>query len=492
MNKKSQIIPLILILILSTGFTKKTLEPNQVYRVYLEGKSLGLVESKEELEEYINNQQEKIKDKYDVKKVYVPKDLDIEREITYKNDISTIEQIYKKIEKNSSFTIDGYTVSVEGIEYKNETGETIKPKNQNIYILDKNVFTESMGEIINSFISEQDYKEYEENKQIEIDKTGKIVENIYIDNSVVIKKEKIPTNEKIYTDKSELSKYLLFGTTKTQQKYIVQEGDNIADIAYNNKMSTDEFLVANPEFQNENSLLYPGQEVILGILNPQVSIVQENHVVELQETYYKTETRFDDTKYEGTKEVIQAGVNGTALVAQKHQIVNGKTTNIVTVSTEEVTPMTLEIVVEGTKKKVAGFSGPYITVPTKGNWAWPANCSSISSGYGYRWGGFHDAIDINGCGHGSPIYAAQSGIVTEASKRWPDGNYIVIDHLNGYFTIYAHLSQRYIGVGTQVSKGQVIGGMGDTGNVTGVHLHFGTFKGPPYKGGVHFNPMLLY
>ncbi len=493
--RKIKIVAILLITSLFlVGFTKKTLEPNEVYRVYLEGKSLGLVESKEELEEYINDKQESIKEKYNVDKVYVPKDLDIIKEITYKSDILSIEEIYKKIENTSSFTIDGYTISIEGLEYKSETGEEIKPDDQKIYVIDKKVFENSMENIVNSFISEADYQAYEEDNQPEILETGKIVENIYIDNSVVIKSEKIPTDETIYMEETELSKYLLFGTTEDQQLYSVQDGDTIADVAFNNKMSTDEFLVANPDFQNENSLLYPGQEVTLGILNPQVSIVQENHVVELQETYYKTETRQDDTMYEGEKEIIQTGANGTSLVAQKEKIVNGKTHDILTVSTEEVTPTTTEIVVEGTKKKTtsSGFNGSYVTVPTAGDWAWPANCSSVSSYYGYRWGGFHDAIDINGCGYGSPIYASQSGVVTESSNRWPDGNYIVINHMNGYYTIYAHLSQRYVSVGATVSKGQVIGGMGDTGNVTGVHVHFGTFQGAPYQGGVHFDPMRLF
>ena len=68
-------------------------------------------------------------------------------------------------------------------------------------------------------------------------------------------------------DKESLSKYLLFGTTKKQQEYTVQSGDTIADISFNNKISTEEFLIANPDIPDANTLLYPGQEVTIGLFS---------------------------------------------------------------------------------------------------------------------------------------------------------------------------------------------------------------------------------
>ncbi|MCI8460861.1 MAG: hypothetical protein HFE81_05640, partial [Bacilli bacterium] len=86
MSKKINIM-LIFILIfsvfLTTGFTKISKEPQTVYRVYLKGKSLGIIKSKKSLENYIDKKQKEIKEKYDVDKVYVPSDLDIVKETTY-------------------------------------------------------------------------------------------------------------------------------------------------------------------------------------------------------------------------------------------------------------------------------------------------------------------------------------------------------------------------------------------------------------------------
>ena len=74
-------------------------EPRQLYHIYLGGESLGLIESREELESFIDEKQSVIKDKYQVDKVYVPNDLDIVQEITYDENISSIEEIYEKIQE---------------------------------------------------------------------------------------------------------------------------------------------------------------------------------------------------------------------------------------------------------------------------------------------------------------------------------------------------------------------------------------------------------
>lgn len=86
MNKKLRRITvfiLVLSIFLTTGFSRILSSPRTLYRVYLKGESLGLIKSKKELEKYINKEQNEIKKKYNVDKVYVPEDLDIEKEITY-------------------------------------------------------------------------------------------------------------------------------------------------------------------------------------------------------------------------------------------------------------------------------------------------------------------------------------------------------------------------------------------------------------------------
>lgn len=118
---------------------------------------------------------------------------------------------------------------------------------------------------------------------------------------------------------------------------------------------------------------------------------------------------------------------------------------------------------------------------SKASWAWPLGNAScyISSGYGYRdpsvsgWG-FHGGIDIAGGGiTGKAVYASRGGkVITAVTSNSGYGIYVLIDHGDGYSSLYAHMSVRYVSAGDSVSKGQMIGRVGSTGNVTGPHLHF--------------------
>ena len=92
MNKKD-ILYVLFALIVSSGMLfvgyKKPPVPEEVYRVYLKGETIGYIKNKELLEEYIDNEQAEIKDKYKVDKVYLPNELDIVKEVTYNKNIST-------------------------------------------------------------------------------------------------------------------------------------------------------------------------------------------------------------------------------------------------------------------------------------------------------------------------------------------------------------------------------------------------------------------
>ena len=492
LNKFIVLIILALTLPGLTAFTSKT--PETLYRVYLNGKSIGLIRSKEELEKYIDKKQNQIKDKYNVDKVYAPDDLDIVKEVTYDTDISTVGSVYKKIENISPFTIRGYAITIGAVDSQAVDGTEVKGKKQTLYVLDKSVFEDAVDNVVHSFVSEEDYENYANDTQEEIEETGKIIERIYIENDITIKKQNIPVDKTIYQDVSTLSRYLLFGTTKDQQTYTVQAGDTIEQIAFNNKISTEEFLIANPNFSSENSLLYAGQVVTLGILKPQFRVVEEDHIVFDEETNYQTETEYDNTKEVGYSQVKQAGVKGVTRVTQKVQKVNGETVSVARVGTGEVLKEPIkEIIVKGGKK--SSYSGGYgEAVATAGEWGWPATCSSVSSGFGYRWGILHDGTDIAGCGYGSNIFAAQSGTVVQSGYKYDNGEFVTIDHHNGYYSMYAHMvtGSRRVRVGDYVVKGQVIGSMGRTGAATGVHLHFSIWRGYPYRGGRALNAMSFY
>lgn len=111
-------------------------------------------------------------------------------------------------------------------------------------------------------------------------------------------------------------------------------------------------------------------------------------------------------------------------------------------------------------------------VPAAGvRFSWPVS-GTISSHFGKRRGGYHEGIDI-AAGKGTPVTASRSGHVIYSGNGLKGyGNLVIVRHVDGYSTVYAHLSKRDAKKGQFVTKGARIGRVGRTGHATGNHLHF--------------------
>ena len=113
----------------------------------------------------------------------------------------------------------------------------------------------------------------------------------------------------------------------------------------------------------------------------------------------------------------------------------------------------------------------------------------LTSPYGYRThpitGNYtmHNGVDL-ACSSGTPIYASKSGYVTTATYHYAYGNYVTINHMDGFSTLYGHMTYFVVSEGEYVEQGQVIGYVGSTGYSTGPHLHFTI-----YYDGSTVNPM---
>lgn len=468
-------------------------EPMSYFQVYLDGKAIGIINSKEGLEKYINEKNEEYKEKFGVDTIYSPNGLDIEKILTYSGKVDTIAQVYERIVDCKPFTVSGYQFTLTSTISEEETDKSEleeKTRILKIYTTKENIFDEAVTNVIETFVGEEEYKAYQEKTQSQIVTTGTYIDDVYLEDSITIKETKIPVTETIYTDSQTLSKYLLFGTTEDQKRYTVKTGDTIDDVAFNNKISVQEFLISNPSFTSAQTLLFPGQEVVIGVINSQINVVVETSVVEDKTKKYSTVVKYDDNLQKGYTKVTQKGVNGVERVSQKVKTVNGNVTYIKPEGNLELKAAVPEIVVYGQKI--------IPSVGIIGNWLWPTRSGyTITSYYGWRsnpFGGareFHTGLDIAGTGYGSPIYASNNGTVIVSENHWSYGHYIVINHNNGYYTLYAHMSKRLKKVGDIVERGTTIGLVGSSGTATGPHLHFEVWKGGPPFTGTRLNPSTL-
>ncbi len=240
------------------------------------------------------------------------------------------------------------------------------------------------------------------------------------------------------------------GSTKEIKKYVVQAGDTLSTIAAKFGISTDTIRYAN-NIENVDDIK-PGVELTI------LPVTGVLYTVKTGDTLAGIATQFEVT------ESVIVSTNNLEGV----DISDGMQLLIPDGAIPEA-PKPVETTTSSSEDNYGsgGSSGSSTAQFGNGNFIFPTvNAEGYYNGYHY-W-----AIDIPG-GYGTPIYASDSGRIVEAKYGWNGGfgNTILIDHGNGYFTRYGHMSSLEILDG-YVSKGQVIGYMGSTGRSTGTHLHF--------------------
>ena len=474
-------------------------EPMIVYSVYLDGSAIGTLASRESFEDFINDKEEELKVKYNVDTVYTPNGVEIKKNITYKSSVNSNQDVYNKIISNKKFTVKGYEITIVGEDSQDDVTTQNVTK---LYVLSKDVFDEAVVDTIKAFVNEEDYEKFVSGAQEEIKDLGSMIENIDLGETITYKETYIPTDENIFVDAQELSKYLLYGTLDEQETYKVSSDDTIESIANSHKLNVKEFLIANPEFTSENNLLYENQVVHVGLIKPIISVVVDIHSVAEEERDYDTEIQYDSSQYVGYQETIKDGENGLYKVTRKSQYVNGQLVSGTIANSTEIKPAINKVIVKGEKHapNIADLS----------YWGWPTEKPyTITSNFEYRWGSFHKGIDIY-VGYGSPIYASNNGVVYKTGSgctpgyigcNGRQGNYVIINHnAGGYYTVYMHMREFYVSEGQTVARGQKIGAMGNTGEVYpvptssnpygGTHLHFEVRVGGAY--GTSINPLGIF
>lgn len=177
----------------------------------------------------------------------------------------------------------------------------------------------------------------------------------------------------------------------------------------------------------------------------------------------------DESLTWGKREITQQGVNGSRDAVYDVTYMDGVEMAREFVGEENVVPAVDEIMVVGTQT-IGGTAGE----PGTGTFMWPVPDYTYQS-RGFM-GTYHRGLDICGA-YGTYIYAADNGVVEFAGSdpngyNWSYGNYVKIDHGNGYSTLYGHCSELAVTTGQYVTKGTIIAYMGSTGRSSGNHCHF--------------------
>jgi murein DD-endopeptidase MepM/ murein hydrolase activator NlpD len=267
----------------------------------------------------------------------------------------------------------------------------------------------------------------------------------------------------------DIYKKLVLGSVQPT-KYIVQEGDCVGCIAQKFDISP-QVIYENNRWIEDDKLTI-GDELDLTVLQPELTVKTVENLIEIETIEPPVEVQKNDDMRVGESKTISEGTAGSKRMTYRIVKQNGYVVSEELLTKEVIKEAIPTIVMRGTKVILGEGSGRF---------AMPVSGSNLTSKFGMRWGRMHTGIDLTG---NKSIRASDNGVVEFVGNRTGTGKTIIINHKNGYKTLYGHLNSYNVSEGDIVEKGDKIGIMGNTGHSTGVHLHFEI-----QKNGVAQNPL---
>ena len=254
-----------------------------------------------------------------------------------------------------------------------------------------------------------------------------------------------------------------------EQTYTIQQGDSPSLVADKVGIPTQTLINLNPDVTQS---MLVGDVLVISHEQPFLQTKTVKTLTEEKEIAFKTETELDHNKASGYEKVVQEGKNGLEEIVSEVTYIDGYETERTVISkTTLQEPVTAKIVVGSLTSSQYNFSG-YGAASTESNvggYIWPVNGGYISCPiWGYSG---HTGTDI-AAPAGTTIWASKGGTVAYAGWSNGYGYNVLINHGDGTKTRYAHCSSLAVYTGQQVSQGQVVGYVGQTGWASGNHCHF--------------------
>ncbi|MGV7119068.1 peptidoglycan DD-metalloendopeptidase family protein [Paenibacillus kyungheensis] len=424
------------------------------YVVSVKGQAIGTILHKEELQQLFTTKRAAYQKKY-------PK----ATMVLNTNGITTTEERAYKAQVNSANTLktlDGMLTAYAKSVEVNVDGKVIG------IVKDQKVIDAALEQV-----KEKYTKKAESAKASTKTSTKAYPKQVTGLESVTLKQKvstgEIKANPNKLLSSTQLAKVMTTGV-ESPTTYVVREGDTISSIASDHDITQEEIFANNPKI--DEMAMQIGDELTLTVPQPPITVTTFEDYSEQIVTEPSVEIRKSDSMREGESKVVAQGSTGLKRIDYRVTKQNGQMLREEWLGQEVTKKSSPKVIIKGTKVVQGEGSG---------NLIWPVSGASVTSPFGQRWGKTHKGIDLVGS---SSVMAADDGVVSYAGTMTGYGNVIIINHNNGYETLYGHLSQIDTSTGAIVEQGQHIGVMGNTGHSTGTHLHFEV-----HSGGAIQNPL---
>ncbi|MNH90282.1 Murein hydrolase activator NlpD precursor [compost metagenome] len=425
------------------------------YRVYKDGQEVGTVRHKEELTKLYNRKQAEYQLKYPDANIQLDTDhIKAVYEQAYKADIDQDTAI-AKLDKLLKPTAEGVELKVDG-----KVIGIVKDKAAAAFVLSqvKNKYIPEATPAFADKIVQTSFSPGTAKKASDQPKE-RLESAVFVEK---VDQSQVETDPAKVLSAEEAVKLLTQGEQETVT-YEVKPGDTFSSIAKRAGISQKELMSMNSG--TKETALQIGADLKLSASEPVLTVKTVESMAKEAVTSPDVEVRKTNQLRKGVSKVVAPGVSGKKLMSFRVVKENGQVVQKQFLSQKVTSPSQPKVILQGTK--VASTTG-------SGRFAWPVIAHSVTSTFGERWNKMHKGIDMISSDYS--IMAADGGTVSFAGVKTGYGNCIVINHGNGYETLYGHLSRIDVKRGDKVGRGEHIGIMGDTGHSFGIHLHFEIHK----------------
>lgn len=419
-----------------------------IYHVYLNDQYVGLLSDENKLEEIKEKKIETASGQFGAFDLAIEDGLSVIPERVFSVNIDD-RQVIEKLEAELAIETEAVGLQI---------GEEIP-----LYVKDAEDYEQLLKDFKLQFVSAEALAAYEE-RQTNDAPVADLQEDEQRIADMVLSAELSPVAAKVKPEavlSVEDALQLLNKGTLGEKKYAVQAGDALETIAKKHQMTTAQMIELN-EGVTPETILQIDDELNVTMAKPFVELEVHYETKNKQVIAHEKITEKDDTLFKGDRKVTQNGQDGAKMVTEYIREKNGQVIGKSVTAEQVLAEPVSEVMVVGTK---------VISSRGTGSFSWPTVGGYVSSPMGTRWGRMHRGIDIARPSNYS-ILAADNGVVVSTGADGSYGNRIIVDHKNGYRTLYAHLSSIDVSPGQTVTAGQKIGVMGSTGRSTGTHLHF--------------------
>lgn len=457
------------------------------YNVVYDGQSMGIVLDKSIADEVYRIAKAEIKDE-NGEHMKVDMELKYYLEYAEKGDITSKETLLGNLrsalaEDKESFQVKCYVLKIGEdfqVALKNEDDVKEVLKNaQSMYVAQVEGYDINLVRV--PYTASVRMPVIIKNENYDEERVLRTANNVAEDNDTVDKDAETPIETvgmsfaediqiiKGFVDKGDIANVdqateLITKENEEEKVYTVVKGDTLSEIAQKNDMNLSDLMKLNPGIEKQKFIKI-GQEVVVTVPEPELSVAYKEKVVYTKPIQYTTKKVENKDEYNGTTTVLEYGVDGEMQVTAVVTKVNGyeKERNII----EE------KVIKEPKSKVIEVGIKPFPSKGSTGNFIYPVVGSIVTSPFGYRRGKFHHGLDLGGLPIGASIRASDGGTIVFAGWKSSTYGYTVdIDHGNGVLTRYAHCSKVVVKKGQKVSQYQEIAKLGSTGNSSGPHVHF--------------------